>query len=289
LPKKKPVNPLSIHAVHSTKEVPLPKPKPTSPIHLPSATLPPGTTLPVFQTPVATGDPTVTTNVTPPVATSIPIPTPSGDTPAATTGTIPSAASTMVGAAPTVNAPAVPAGFVPPAPKRGRRGYMPNQSELEALPGLVADLGNFANYATVLGSSAPEASAVQGAVSAGIEWRNARTLAEAWDGYVRAKDALAWKAAGTLLDELKPLFVHAAVKDVTLPAKYPALAAFVTVAKEQAEEAVVTRKKNAQTKAAAASAAATAAAAAATASAVAAAKAEAVAAGPLAKGVTVNA
>jgi hypothetical protein len=184
----------------------------------------------------------------------------------------------------------VPAGFTPPAKKRGIGVYFPDQYESPVLPGVIVDLGRFADYESVLGNSAPPAATVSQALSTGLGWRKARLSAEAWEAYVKAGEASAWKAATPLLEEVKPLFLYAVSKNAALATKYPSLAAYCNAAKEASVHAVTTRKKNAKTKAAASAAAATAAAvAAASASAAAAAKAEAAAVVVPSNGVTVNA
>jgi hypothetical protein len=265
----------------------------------PIAVLPPGIHVPGVTLPsTPTGDPTVTVPVTTPLsATPIPIPTLSGATPAATTPTTVVAAPTtstvsgVVDAVPTTDVPAIPDGFVPPATLRGLRGYSPRQTELTTLPGVIADLGNFIDYASVIGAKAPAATTVQSKISTALGWRKVRNKAEAWEIYARTEDAIAWKEAAVVLDKIKPLFLFAVTEDPTLSAKYPSLAAYCTATKEATAQANVTRQKNARTKAAADAAAATAAAVgAATASAVAATKAEAAAATvPVGKAVTVTA
>jgi hypothetical protein len=165
---------------------------------------------------------------------------------------------------------------------RGFKGYLPKQLEITALPGVITDLGSFAEYATVLSGSAPPAATVSNAVSTALAWRNARNSAEAWETYVKTGDAIAWKAATPLLEELRPIFLYAVSKNATLATKYPSLAAYFIATDEAAARAATTRKKNAKTRAAAAAAA--------SADALATAKAQAAAAAVApSKGVTVNA
>jgi hypothetical protein len=140
-------------------------------------------------------------------------------------------------------------------------GYHPSKTELSAAPRVLVDLGNFADYNSVLGSSAPPASSVSNAVSVAIQWRMQRGPTEAWDAYVKAQDGIAWKEALTLLDEVKALFLIAAAKNPTLTTTYPGLARMFDAPKVAAKQATSTRKKNAKTAAAATAAATTAAAA----------------------------
>jgi hypothetical protein len=177
-----------------------------------------------------------------------------------------------------VTIPSPPTGFVELS-LVDYRGFHVSKKEVAAASTAIADLASFTSYQALLGGSAPEASAVSSALSLGLGWRTLRDLTDTWDAYVRTQDAMAWKAALMLLDELKPLFLIAVAKNPELAAQYAGLARMFAVPKMSAEAAAVTRKKNA-------TAAAAAAAAASTASAVATAKAEATAAVP-AKVVTV--
>jgi hypothetical protein len=272
--KSHPVHPNTASAVVTRK---VPK---KTPIPLATASPLPVGTLPVVQIPSApTGDPTVTTPAAPLPVVALPIPTSSGTTPA-TAAASASGTSTILDALPAVDAPAPPKGFVLPSAPIGLRGHSPSELELMALPGLLKDLGSFTDYGSVLGASATSASTIQSSVSTALGWRQSRLAAEAWRGYVKTEDAIAWKATMTLLDELKSQFLFAVSKNPALALTYPALAVYATAAKAISAKATVTRKKNALTKAAAVVAASTAAA-------VAAVKAEVVT--PPAKGVTVNA
>jgi hypothetical protein len=158
-----------------------------------------------------------------------------------------------VNAPPAVTILSPPAGFV--APKMSSfRGYHPSKTELAAAPGVISDLGKFADYVTVLGTSAPAASSVVEAITAAMGWRALRGPTEVWDTYVRAEDAMAWQVAITLLDRVKPLFLIAVAANPTLATMYPGLAQMFNAPKLSARQAQVTKKKNA--KAAVASAAA---------------------------------
>jgi len=203
-----------------------------------TATSPPAPVRPpsVTQIPTATPIMTVPTAVLPdPAPPAAPVASPS----------VPSALQ----GPPAVTIPAVPLGYVV-ANRHAVLGYYPNATELAAAPQVVTDLGNFADYLTVLGTSAPEAPALAGSVTVGIEWRNLRNACEVFTSYVKAQDAIAWKAALVGLDELKPLFQIAATKNPTLATKYPGLAAMFDASKVIARNAAATRKKTAKTKAA---------------------------------------
>ncbi len=161
--------------------------------------------------------------------------------------------------------PSVPAGFVLPDMDAFRGSY-PNKNELVAAPLALTDLGNFTSYPTVLGSSAPAEPAVAGKLSVAISWRAVRNESQAWLAYVNAQDAIAWKAALSSLDEVKPLFLIAVAKNPELAGTFPGLSQMFDAGKVVAAKALATKKKateaeaKAAKKAAAAQAAANAAA-----------------------------
>lgn len=236
------------------------RPAALTPYVAPGAASPPPS---VTQIPTATvAAPPSPTSVTGlPTAVLSPITSP-GSTPT-TTAASPSPAATttvsnVVAAPPAVTLPTPPDGFIAPN-MADFRGFHPTKTELAAAMGTVSDLGKFADYLTVLGTAAPDAVATANAVSVAMRWRMMRGPTETWDAYVRAQDAMAWKVAITLLDELKPLFLIAAAKNSTLATTYPGLAQMFNAAKATARTATATKKKNAKAAAsAAASAAATA-------------------------------
>jgi len=152
---------------------------------------------------------------------------------------------------PDVVTPSPPVGFVAPALNEVR-GYHASAHVLAAANTAMADLGSFDNYVVLLGSAAPAAASVSNAISIALEWRAVRTPAKAWDTYVRAQYSLACKAALTLLDELKPLFLAAAAKDPSLALTYQGLTEIFEAPSLVATKAVATKKRNAQQKAAAA-------------------------------------
>jgi hypothetical protein len=224
-------------------------------------------TSPSVQIPVATGDPLVATTET------------SATIPAASSLTTPALPS-VVRAPPVVTIPAVPDDYAP-LDMRAFMGHYPNKSQVAAVVAAITDLGNFVDASSVLGSSAPATSTVASAATVANKWRAVRTSTAAWDAYVKAQDAMAWKLAMALFDEMKSPFLLAVAKNPALTSTYPGLAAFFNATEVRAKMASTTKKKNAK--------AAAEAAAAATASAAAAAKAEATNAIPAKAGVTVNA
>jgi hypothetical protein len=124
---------------------------------------------------------------------------------------------------------------------------------------VLADLSNFTDYATVLGSAAPDPTTLMSDLTVGLAWRSTRNASEAWTEYVKVADAMAWQAVTPALDALKPAFALALAKDPTLASKYRGLAALFSARKATAQAAVTTKQKKAKAKAVAQSAASTAA------------------------------
>jgi hypothetical protein len=147
-----------------------------------------------------------------------------------------------------------PAGLITPSPRVGYvpppvseiAGFRPSAHVLAAAPTAMANLTSFVDYTALLGSAAPPAASVASAISVALAWRTERAPAQAWDRYVRAQYGLACKAALTLLDELKPLFLAAAAKDPSLALKYQGLAEIFEAPKVAANKSVATKKRKAQ-------------------------------------------
>jgi hypothetical protein len=223
-------------------EVPVPKPskKKVVSVH-PLPHTPPIVTIPVGTvatptSPTATGTPSASAQATPT-----------------------SPMSTAIAGPPTnVVIPPPPAGFVAPS-GRAYMGYLPSARELAAASTAMSDLAAFDDYVALLGSAAPPAASVASAIGVGIQWATMRIPAEAWETYVRAQYGLAWKEAKTLLEELKPLFLHAMAKNPALASQYQGLTGMFDATKVAADKAIATKKRNAKTKAAQAKSTATAA------------------------------
>jgi hypothetical protein len=159
---------------------------------------------------------------------------------------------------PDVSIPPVPGGFEKSS-MRPYHGSYPRTAELAAMPMVLADLSNFTDYATVLGSAAPDPTTLMSDLTVGLAWRSTRNASEAWTEYVKVADAMAWQAVTPALDALKPAFALALAKDPTLASKYRGLAALFSARKATAQAAVTTKQKKAKAKAVAQSAASTAA------------------------------
>lgn len=212
---------------------------PASPVAAPtgttSATAPP-TTAPV---------PLTTTGLTPVVTTPPPVTTPVVTTPA----TPPSPPNALT-SPPEVVIPSPPGGFKAPV-MHDFMGFHPSTRQLTAATTAIADLLGIGDLAALVGPLAPPAGAVAAALRLGMEWRQVRDETNAWDAYVRAQDAMAWKAALQLVDELKPLFLLAVSKDPSLASQYAGLTELFGAPKVAATKAAATKARNARTKAAA--------------------------------------
>jgi hypothetical protein len=186
---------------------------------------------------------------------------------------------------PAVTFPVIAEGTVLPN-MRAFRGFYPNHEELAALPGALTDLASFVDYTSLLGSSAPLPTALIGVVNVGLAWRTQRNASQAWTAFVAAQDGIAWKAASSMIDELRPLFLFAVAKNPELATAYPGLTQLFHAGKAAAELAAATKRKAVKAQAAAAKKAAVDEAAAELAEAKAA--AASAAANATGKGVTVN-
>ncbi len=156
-----------------------------------------------------------------------------------------------VGMPPAMTFPPLPVGYVEPN-MRAYLGCHPTKTQLAAVLAAITDLGNFVDYTTVLGASAPEAPAVAGLLTVGISWRALRNESQAWTAFVNAQDAMAWKPALASLEELKPLFLIAVAKNPALAGMYPGLTQLFDAGKVTARLAAATKKKAAQAQATAA-------------------------------------
>jgi hypothetical protein len=199
-------------------------------------------TLPVTKIPAVTVAPSSNTNATPPLATSTltPVDLPAG-----------SAADTP----PKVTLPVVPKTFIEPSMKVFR-GHYPNKLEVEAMPKAIIELGSFASYTSILGSLTTPAETFADALTLGLSWRSLRTGSEAWDTYVKAQDAKAWKEAMAMVDDVRPAFLRAVAKNAALGLAYPALMDLFTANNTVAKASSAARAKNAKTNATAAATAA---------------------------------
>jgi hypothetical protein len=206
----------------------------------------PRSTLPVSQIPAVTVAPSSHSNATPlPVA-------------ATSTPTAMSSYALAAGAAadtpPDVTLPPIPSDYTEPV-MTSFRGHYPNKVELAEMRRAEDELRQFTEYTTILGTATTPAVDFANALELGRAWRSLRDQSAAWDSYVKAQDAKAWKTAMAMLDDVRPSFQRAVQKNSALGLAYPALVALCGATKTVAKAAVATRAKNAETHAATAAAA----------------------------------
>ncbi len=156
-----------------------------------------------------------------------------------------------VGMAPATTLPPIPDGYVAPD-LRAYLGWRPTKGQLAAIPGALTDLASFVDYTSALGAAAPPIPTVVGLARVGQSWRSLRNEAQAWLAFVNAQDAIAWKAALSSFDEVKPLFLIAVAKNPALAGMYPGLTQLFEAGKVTARLSAATRRKAAQAQATAA-------------------------------------
>jgi hypothetical protein len=143
---------------------------------------------------------------------------------------------------PSVPVPVPPPGFVPPDP-RSLLGSHPRQLEVATASEVVDELEGFTDYDAVFGATVPPVELIAKLLDFARQWRVQRDASAAWNVYVRAQDALAWKAALDLLDELKPAYKLAAARKPAIAAKYPRLSTFFDAHKQIAQRATATKTR----------------------------------------------
>jgi len=241
-----------IRSLTTAPQFTAPSPDPTPPVRIPAAAVVTGTVPPT--TSAGATSPTPASTTLPPIVIPGVVP---GVVPhiaaLSPLSTVANRAAPPNIASPVPNAliPAPPAGFVPDA-ARDFLGYRPSSRMLSAATTALANLRTFATYGQVFGSAAPDADVVLGALDLAIQWRAMRDLTATWDLYVRTQDGLAWKAALTILDQLKPLFLNASATNPALATQYAGLTSFFEAPKVAAKQGLATKAKKAKTTAAAA-------------------------------------
>jgi hypothetical protein len=146
---------------------------------------------------------------------------------------------------PAANIPEVPSGYVAPAGNLFR-GIIPLKTELGVVPAAVKELGEFIDYAAVLGATAPPAAQLAEALDIGGQWSSMRNLTDAWDGYCRFEEGVAWRSIRGMMERLKPTWALAVTADPTLAVKYPNLASLLAAKQQNAKLGAATRALNRQ-------------------------------------------
>ena len=172
---------------------------------------------------------------------------------AAATASADPVAPNLANPPPDSDIPIRPAGFVPPDPHEFM-GYRPTAKETGAATSVIRDSATNDDYVATFGSAVPSAATLSDALQLGVEWLAMHEATQLWDVYARAQNNLAWKGALMLLDQLKPTFLNALLRNPALALKYPGLTQMFDAAKLVARKAAATKTKNAKAKATAAAA-----------------------------------
>jgi hypothetical protein len=143
----------------------------------------------------------------------------------------------------TANIPAVPSNFVPES-GADYRGTSPRKAELVALPLALTDLANFANYATVIGTTAPPYETLMQMFAVTNAWSSMRTASSAWDAYCQEQEGICWRTMRGGMDRLRPAFTLAASGDPTLTTRFAGLTTLLGVKQAIAKKGVSTRRAN---------------------------------------------
>jgi hypothetical protein len=177
---------------------------------------------------------------TPPPEVGTAAPTPATATAPGTSG--------VIDQPPTEPMPVAPVGFsvVNPDEFRGQR---PRAAQAASAPVVAIELSGSTDYEARFGKKAPSQATVVAAVVLATRWRTVRTAIEAYLVYVMTQDALAWKAAMTLMRQLAPLFEGALKLDPTVATEYPGLTRFFEAPEVITKIGAATRVKHAKAKA----------------------------------------
>ena len=100
------------------------------------------------------------------------------------------------------NIPVPPKGFVPTL-GTDYRGIVPKKAEMAVLPQVLQELGRFANWTQVFGTTAPPLPSLQQTLNAALEWSLMRNSTDAWDLYSRTMEGIAWTEARAMMDRFK--------------------------------------------------------------------------------------
>ncbi len=144
---------------------------------------------------------------------------------------------------PTVSLPVLPDDFEP-APPGTFRTVVPRKPELMTLPQAVIDLKNFADYAQVLGGSAPSHDEITECFDLARLWSQARSMSSRWDAYCLVQEGLAWQALRVLAGRLRPAYSLALVANPKLSTKYQGLTTLLSTQNTIAQKAASTRRAN---------------------------------------------
>jgi hypothetical protein len=145
------------------------------------------------------------------------------------------------------NIPAPPQGFVP-TNASDYRGLLPKKTELAVLPGAVAELKRFTDFALTFGKTVPSLPVVLATLDAAEQWSSMRAKSTEWDLFCRTEEGLAWKDARDVLGTMRPAFNMAIAVDGTIASNNPSIARLIAANATIAQRGVATRTANRQAK-----------------------------------------
>jgi len=186
-------------------------------------------------------------------------PVPATTTPIATSSTSTEAPSAPSTTASTVVLSTTPAVLdLPPIPPGAVqqdllafRGNHPRMSEVAAVPDVVLEVSTSTTYASIFGPSMPAAGPFVVMLQNAAGWTSQRVALEAYLGYAKGQEGLAWKAVRPNLDLARAVYEVAVTKNPTeVPVMFPALTRLFDVNVSLGKKANATRKRNKATKAA---------------------------------------
>ena len=147
-----------------------------------------------------------------------------------------------------VTIPAPPSDYAPARPGEFRT-VIPRKAELTCLPQALVDLSRFIAFDQTMGAVAPTQAEVTEALTAAKEWSATCQATDAWMGYARLMEGLAWRLVRAQLDCLRPAFALAVKRNPKIAEQYAGLAKLLTVPATAAQTAAATRKANEKAKA----------------------------------------
>jgi hypothetical protein len=165
-----------------------------------------------------------------------------------------STALTVLGAPPTAIIPSVSGDFKP-VDYLDYRGWHPKAGQLAAAPDAATELRSFPTFTALMGSTIAPATQYADEITTALAWTAQRISVEAYYGYVRSGEAVAWKKALVDLDQLKTVVQLVLANNPAALAGCPALVRMLEAPKAIAKRSHATLARNAKAKSKAAPAA----------------------------------
>ena len=175
-----------------------------------------------------------------PPATGDALPAP----PAVTTATPPAARAVRVGLPPSgVTIPTPPPDYAPRTPGEFKN-VVPRKAELTALRQAIIDVSSFTRFDQTVGALAPAQAEVTEALTEAKQWSAMCQATDAWMGYARLMEGLAWRRVRTQMRSLRPALALAVERDPKLAEQYGGLMALLGAPSAAARAGVAVRVAN---------------------------------------------